>query len=342
MIRHSPRSVLEYIWIGGKNEIRSKTRIINNIYPLDEPSRIPEWNYDGSSTWQADSNGDTEIILKPCAIYKDPTRSIDNSDCLLVLCDTYNTNGNPTPTNHRYKAQEIFEYGDIDYDPWFGLEQEYFILLPENSKTINSENGFHYCGVVDDYLEKIIAEQHMQLCIEAGIVISGINSEVAKSQWEFQIGPNCGITAGDDLIVARYLLQIVAEKYNAKIDYHPKPNKNISGSGCHINFSTFSTRSENGIEEIYKYINRLEKTHTELIKLYGNNNHERLTGFHETSSYDKFTYGIGTRNTSVRIPNDVLKNSYGYFEDRRPAANIDPYLATSSLFKICCLDFDTE
>lgn len=342
MIRSPSRTVLEYIWIGGKNEIRSKTRVINNFFSIDDPKSIPEWNYDGSSTWQADSNGDTEIILKPCAIYKDPTRSIGDSDCLLVLCDTYDTSGNPTPSNHRYKAEQIFEYGEIDHDPWFGLEQEYFINLQDYTKNIDYEIGMHYCGIVDNCIERLIAEQHMQLCIEAGILISGINSEVAKCQWEFQIGPNCGITAGDDLIVARYLLQLVAEKYNATIIYHPKPSKIISGSGCHINFSTFSSRSENGIQQIYKYINRLEKTHTELIKLYGENNDLRLTGFYETSSYDKFTYGIGTRNTSVRIPNDIFKKGYGYFEDRRPAANVDPYLATSSLFKICCLDFDTE
>ena len=340
MISNRSKSIIEYIWLGGKNEIRSKTRVINNIYPIVDPSHIPEWNYDGSSTWQADCNGDTEIILKPCAIYKDPIRIIKDTTCLLVVCDTYDTSGNPTHTNHRHKAEQIFQTAYDDHVPWFGLEQEYFIILPQNTKYIENEIGLHYCGVVDNHIERIIAEQHMKLCIEAGITISGINSEVAKCQWEFQIGPNCGITAGDDLIVARYLLNIVAETYNAEINYHPKPCKMINGSGCHINFSTISTRRDNGIEEIYCYINRLKEKHEELIKVYGDNNDLRLTGFHETSSYDKFTYGIGTRNTSVRIPNNVAKQRHGYFEDRRPAANIDPYLATSTLYKICCLNSD--
>lgn len=335
MIQQPSRTILEYIWIGGKNEIRSKTRVINSRYQYHDLSLIPEWNYDGSSTWQADSNGDTEIILKPCKIYKDPTRVINDATCLLILCETYDKNGNPTQTNHRCAAEIIFENDDYQ-EPWFGLEQEYFIMLPEDSKKISQENGLHYCGVVDNYIERLIAEKHMQLCFEAKINISGINSEVAKYQWEFQIGPNRGITAADDLIVARYLLNIVAEKYNAKITYHPKPSKEISGSGCHINFSTFETRNYNGIVKIYEYITKLQDNHQETIKVYGNDNDLRLTGLHETSSYNNFTHGIGTRNTSIRIPNHVVREKCGYFEDRRPAANIDPYLATSSLFKTCC------
>jgi glutamine synthetase len=334
-----PKTILEYIWLGGNGEIRSKTRVINRLlsYRID---LIPEWNYDGSSTWQADSNGDTEIILKPCNFYRDPLRTIDNCNCYIVLCDTYDYNGKPTSTNHRHLAIEIFNKGE-EYKPWFGLEQEYFMETAYSKAFLKGGllSGFHYCGNSNESLERKIAEEHIRACIDIGIQISGINSEVSDFQWEFQIGPCEGIEAGDNLIVARYLLEKIAEKYDVRINYHPKPDKNINGSGCHINFSTYKTRDlEDGIEEIHRCIKCLSENHEELIKVYGNNNDLRLTGFHETSSYDKFTWGIGTRNTSVRIPNQVLREKCGYFEDRRPAANIDPYLATSKLFKICYLD----
>lgn len=327
------KTILEYIWLGGKNEIRSKTKVVHTFLPYD-CTYIPEWNYDGSSTWQADSNSDTEIILKPSAIYKDVLRTITDANCYIVLCDTYDSKKNPTPTNHRFKARELFEKG-AELKPWFGLEQEYFMESPY-STTVSHKDGFHYCGVSDNNVERTIAEQHMELCIKTGINISGINSEVSKNQWEFQVGPNEGITAADDLIVARYLLERVAEKYNTIINYHPKPFKDINGSGCHINFSTNKTRCEkHGIYEIYDIIARLSEKHQELINVYGDDNNLRLTGIHETSSYNKFTYGIGTRNTSVRIPNQTIKDECGYFEDRRPASNIDPYLSTSTLFKVC-------
>ena len=130
----------------------------------------------------------------------------------------------------------------------------------------------------------------------------------------------------------------IAEKYDTIIDYRPKPYANKNGSGCHNNFSTETTRNKNGIKEIYNYINKLETTHQQHLELYGEDNEKRLTGIHETSSFEKFSWGIGTRSTSVRIPIQVFKDGCGYFEDRRPASNIDPYLTTSILFKTCCID----
>jgi glutamine synthetase len=336
MIKTPSKTIVEYIWIGGRNEIRSKTRVFNSFLPFDV-SCILDWNYDGSSTWQADSNGDTEIILKPCSLFKDPFRLIEDGTCYLVLCDTYNTNGEPTLSNHRYKANVLFDNLN-EQEPWFGLEQEFFFShygKLEINEDLNKE-GYHYCGTTQTSNERIILEKHLRMCIESGIKISGINAEVAKGQWEFQIGPCEGIQAGDHLIVARYILERLAEQFQCTINYLPKPTSNVNGSGCHINFSTIGTRNENGIEIIYDYIKRLEKMHKEHIAVYGENNHLRLTGLHETSSVDKFSWGIGTRNTSIRIPNQTFKNKCGYFEDRRPAANLDPYLATSMLFRTCC------
>jgi hypothetical protein len=53
----------------------------------------PIWNYDGSSTYQAEgSNSDT--FLNPVAVYKDPFRPGANNT--LVLCDTYKYNKEAT------------------------------------------------------------------------------------------------------------------------------------------------------------------------------------------------------------------------------------------------------
>lgn len=325
--------VCEYIWIGGNGELRSKTKVLHDIkYGSDE---IPEWNFDGSSTQQAPSDGNTEVIIKPCAVYKDPFRVIDNYRNYLILCDTYDNDGQPLPTNHRDSASTIFNKIGDDVDCWFGLEQEYFIRF--NNCFIHAENnGSHYCGFTNKR-EKIIVEEHLKSCLFIGLEISGINAEVATGQWEFQIGPSQGIAAADQLVVARYLLERIAEKYDATIDYSPKLSENANGSGCHINFSTEKMRNEGGLEEILYCMKKLDEKHEQHIAVYGKDNHLRLTGLHETSSMDNFTWGIGTRNTSVRIPNITKKNGCGYFEDRRPAANIDPYLATSIIAKTCCL-----
>ncbi len=65
--------LLEYIWIGGLGELRSKTKVIYDS--IDDLKSIPVWNFDGSSTAQALNNGtDTEITLIPVKAIPDPFR----------------------------------------------------------------------------------------------------------------------------------------------------------------------------------------------------------------------------------------------------------------------------
>ena len=322
--------IAEYIWLDADNKFCSKIRIINDI------NCIIEWNYDGSSTGQATTKN-SEIILKPVKIFNNPLIKD-----YLVVCATYDNNDNPLNNNHYHKAKEIFDK-NLDEKPWFGLEQEYFFcknngyLGHNNIDPKGHINIRYYCSPTNQHqLGVDIANKHLEYCIKAGINISGINAEVVQGQWEFQIGPCEGIEAGHHMMAARYLLERIAIKENIYIDYKPKPIYNMNGSGCHINFSTQKMREDNGYDIILEAIKKLENNHDYHMKNYGIGNEKRMTGKHETSSYNVFSWGVGSRNTSVRIGNDVFKNKKGYFEDRRPASNIDPYLATSIIFNTCC------
>lgn len=338
------KSLVEYIWLDCNKELRSKTRVYNKcINNIDE---VLEWNFDGSSTGQA-SGKDSEIILKPCALFNDPFRDTNDK---LVLCDTYYSDGISLENNFRYWANDIFN-SKLEEEPWFGLEQEYFIINPSTNKPLGfppngepKEQGQYYCGVgTGKAFGRNIADEHLKCCIKAGIKISGINAEVAPGQWEFQIGPCVGIEEGDHLWVARYLLHRVCENYNVFVTFDPKPVKgNWNGSGCHANYSTKKMRNgsdkNNGLYYIDNAIEKLSKKHIEHMKIYGENNQERMTGMHETASYDKFTDDIANRRCSIRRGNDTVKNKCGYFEDRRPASNCDPYLVTGILFKTTIID----
>lgn len=332
------KSIIEYIWIDGFGNLRSKTKVIDE-WP------IPVWNYDGSSTGQAINDGsDTEITLVPVKIVPDPFRrySSGNTKNCLALCATYKTDDTPALNNNRDQAVQIFK-SNPDLEPWYGLEQEYFMsdsihIGHEHAWPMIKTQSQWYCGIGGKQpSERLIVEEHLEHCVYSGLQISGLNAEVAPYQWEYQIGPCVGIDSGDQHMLSRYILERIAEKYGIEISYKPKITNELNGSGCHTNFSTTETRSHDGLKHIYQYIDKLSQTHSTHIKVYGEGNEVRLTGHHETSSIDKFSYGVGTRNTSIRIPNQVVKDKCGYFEDRRPAANIDPYLVTSIIFKTCCL-----
>lgn len=346
--------VLEYIWLDVASNFRSKTKILTESdIDINDVQSLPTWNYDGSSTGQA-TGTDSEIFLIPCAIFKDPFRQNTNYNAYLVWCNMVDKNSNPLENSTRNLALEIFNvYKDVE--PWFGIEQEYFIIEPKTKYPLgfnySSEHvllqpepqGKYYCGVgADCALGRNIAETHMNFCLYAGIKICGTNGEVAPGQWEYQVGPCEGIDAGDHLWVSRYILNRIAESHGYNISYHPKPlglllgpDADWNGSGMHTNFSTKQMREPNGIEHIYKALNRLSKNHSAHMKNYGLDNTMRMSGKHETSSYERFTFGRANRGASVRIPNIVLKELRGYFEDRRPAANADPYLVTSLILSTC-------
>ena len=330
--------IAEYIWLDAKKKFRSKTKIIP--VSLNEhfiAPTFPDWDYDGSSTGQAEGKK-SEIILCPVYVCNNPLINTVENNVLyskLVLCETYHPGGVPTKSNTRYDCKRDYDICS-DQKPLFGLEQEYFIFDKRIETTPHDllfyETTEHYCGTGQEIEYRKIAQEHMLACIKANITISGINAEVSKNQWEFQIGPSEGLKASDELLVARFLLERIAEKYNLTISYEPKPFTHINGSGCHTNFSTLKMRTpcndKTGLNEIYRVVDNLKKNHKEDIQQFGVSNESRLSGIHETSSYEHFTYGVGNRGASVRINNNTHRLGYGYFEDRRPAANIDPYLVT--------------
>jgi glutamine synthetase len=333
--------IAEYVWIGGGNELRSKARTLI-LDENDKLDNLPNWDYDGSSTKQA-VGSNSEVIIKPRTIFPCPFRKGDN---ILVMCDTFDAEGNPLENNYRNSAVDTFNKC-LEEKPWFGIEQEFFMIdlktnkplgFPRDGEGNPNPQGQYYCsvGAGNAYGREII-DEHYQACLDANIQISGINAEVALGQWEYQVGPCLGIDAGDQLYMSRYIIQRISEKYNVRIDFEPKPILgDWNGSGCHTNYSTESmregTEEKDGLTFIIDAINKLETKHSIHMDAYGTGNELRMTGLHETASFDKFSYGVAHRGASIRIPNKTNKDKKGYFEDRRPSSNMDPYLVTSLLF----------
>tara|TARA_Y100001972_G_C7644231_1_gene323659 strand:+ start:653 stop:1663 length:1011 start_codon:yes stop_codon:yes gene_type:complete len=328
------KAKLEYIWLDGykpTQSLRSKTKIVDNFSGKLED--CDEWSFDGSSTEQAEG-GASDCLLKPVALFKDPV--IKNG--WLVMTEVLNADGTPHESNGRATID------DEDDDFWFGFEQEYFIWDTETDLPIGfpaggfpAPQGPYYCGVGgQNVFGRDIKDEHLDICLDAGLNVEGTNGEVAAGQWEFQIFAKGAARAGDEIWVGRYLLERLVEKYGLSINWHPKPLGQLdwNGSGMHANFSNTFLRTAASKEKVEKVCEAFRPVVKEHIAVYGAYNDQRLTGKHETASINDFSYGVSDRGASIRIPVYTKNHGWsGYLEDRRPASNADPYKVAARIIK---------
>ena len=326
---------LEYIWLDGYTPVpnlRGKTQIKEfDGFPTLE--QLPMWGFDGSSTMQAEG-GSSDCMLKPVRHFPDTTRK----NGVLVMCEVMMPDG-VTPHASNKRATILDDDG-----AWFGFEQEYFFYKdgrPLGFPTAGypAPQGPYYCGVgykeVGSIARKIV-EEHLDLCLDAGINHEGINAEVAKGQWEFQIFGKSSKKAADEMWVARYILQRLCESYEIDVEYHCKPlgATDWNGSGMHANFSTEHLRTVGGKAYFEALMAAFKDNLDDHIAVYGPDNHMRLTGKHETAAINEFSYGVADRGASIREPHSFVNNAYkGYLEDRRPNSQGDPYQIASQILK---------
>ena len=328
------KTKLEYIWLDGykpTQSLRSKTLVQTDFGGT--LGDCPMWAFDGSSTEQAAGN-DSDCLLKPVCIFPDP----DRKNAYLVMTEVLNADGSPHVSNGRATID------DDDEDFWFGYEQEYFLWdtdtdlppgFPLNGYP--GPQGPYYCSVgASNTYGRDCVDEHLDLCLDAGINVEGINAEVAAGQWEFQVFGKGAKRAGDETWLARYVLERTGEKYGYAINWHPKPfgDMDWNGSGMHANFSNGLMR-ESGKEEVFtKICEHFGKNIPRHIAVYGAHNELRLTGEHETESIDTFSFAVADRGASIRIPVATIDGGWkGRLEDRRTASNADPYKVAAAIIK---------
>ncbi len=325
----------EYIWIDGTEptrKLRSKTRIV------PDGKKPPVWGFDGSSTNQATGHF-SDCVLQPVFTCPDPLRGPND---VLVMCEVLNADLTAHPTNTRAGAVAVAKQF-ASFEPKFGIEQEYTFFQdgrPYGWPEVGypAPQGPYYCGVGGTKMPgREIVEAHTLACLRAGLAIEGTNAEVMMGQWEFQVGVLGTVEVGDQLWTARWLLERIAEDFGVDVSFDAKPIKgDWNGAGAHTNFSTKQMRAPGGWDAIIAGCEALGTRVLEHIENYGDGIKDRLTGAHETAPWSKFSYGVSDRGSSVRIPGAVARDKRGYLEDRRPNANVDPYVVSRLMVETIC------
>ena len=178
---------LEYIWLDGykpTQSLRGKTMIVEDFSGKLEDAK--QWSFDGSSTEQATGDS-SDCLLQPVYVIPDPDRFGGNG--WLIMCEVLNPDGTPHESNGRATIDD----GDDDF--WFGFEQEYTLIDLETGLPLGfpkdgypGPQGPYYTSVgAANTKGRDLVDEHLHLCLEAGLNAEGINAEVMMGQWEYQI-----------------------------------------------------------------------------------------------------------------------------------------------------------
>jgi glutamine synthetase len=343
-----------YVWNDNRGDFtKSKSRVVSFVPKT--PDELPLWNFGLPAINDKGEDYAIENFLKPVVLYADPFRGGNNK---LVWCEPVNYDGSPVSYNSRSPCLDAINKVMDTHEPWFGIEQEYCLtesVLGSDSQGTHplgwpragapKQLGYDYMynTGADVTIGREIHEAHFRACLYAGINMFGENAECMPAQWEYQVGPCTGIGCADDLWMSRFILRRVAEDFRVAVSFDPRAfDDDWPASGLHTNFSTKQTRDKaTGMAAIEDAIHKLNLNHNKHMQVYdlakGKDNERRLKGGITNCQPDVFTSGIGARDASVRIPQQVADEGCGYLEDRRPASNADPYAVMEAIVRTTLL-----
>ncbi|CAN7937692.1 unnamed protein product [Ixodes hexagonus] len=326
-----------YVFVDGSLEnVRAKTKTLD--FEPKAARDCPEWTFCGLGTYQwADASAKSEMFLVPVALFRDPFLKGRNK---LVLCESLHHDR--TPLGEKFIHSLYYANRVRSYHRRGGRRLGY---TGRRYLSAAAVTGPYYYGVgADNVVARQVSDAHLKACVYAGVKVSGTNAEVVLSQWEYQVGPLPGVEAADHLWMSRYILHRVAEDFDVIVTLDPKPYKGneFAGSAGHINFSTNDMRDHGGLEFIIKALKKLEAKSELHLTNYdpqkGKSNSRRLNAGMLATPGEDFSADKCSRLGSIRVPRLVVESGRGYLEDRRPGANVEPYLATETLVKTICLD----
>ncbi|XP_003743087.1 glutamine synthetase [Galendromus occidentalis] len=335
------KTVATYIFVDLMNNVCAKARTLD--FEPKSLEEYPLWTFG-----VGDDLENSDATLTPVAVFKDPFL---RGRSKLVVCDT-SRNGKPFGPNGRAACKAAIDRC-ADKKIMFGMEQEYTILDHDGhpyrwpkygQPKIPAETAYYICGVgIDRARGRALSDAHYLACLYAGIEITGTNSEGTPSQWEYQIGPCEGVSIGDHMLAARYVLWRCSEDFDVLVTFDPRPiDGPWTGTGCHVNVSTEEMRSEGGMTHIMEAIKKLSLKTAEHLAAYdpngGKDNLRRLDAAMFCPNVKDFSWGVASRSAAIRIPRLVSDKGCGYFEDRRPSSNCNPYMVAHRMTATICLD----
>eukprot|EP00884_Botryococcus_braunii_P005620 jgi/Botrbrau1/15059/Bobra.118_2s0007.1 len=365
MSNFKERCVATYVWIGedSGNDIRSLRRVLS--YKPNGISDVPVAVCDGTYL-SAPSGLPSVLVLHPASLYDNP-HSPERD--VVVLCQpvwmhipTAEDKGqiHSMAANRRDTCESIMRRAS-DHEPEFVVVQEYSLRDARTNQPLGGahletpKTGKSYCAVGSRFVAgRSFSDKHMDFCLAAKLQVGGNYPLSCQGQFAYLLGPCQGIELADQLIISRWLLQQLSEEFGVIVDMNQNPCPGRwQPTGAFLRYRTTQTSGPQGLAEIHRHMRCLKMNHHTMQNFYrgfSKDNDNLQTAASTAGNAAGFTWGIENRGASVRIPLHVHCQGGGYYEDRRPASDVEPYLATSILvcatlgipFPFADLQFDAD
>ena len=210
---------------------------LNNI--LSSGERV-----DGSSLFSFIEAGSSDLYVVPrySTAFVNPFSEIPALD---ILCSFYNSSGKPLESAPGYilrKAHQEFKQNTGLVFKCMG-ELEYYLSVPKDDENLypaRDQKGYHESAPFVKFHD--FKDQAMRLIAQSGGKIKYGHSEVGNfsdnesyyEQQEIEFLPVEPEDAVDQLVIAKWILRMLADQYGIQVSLAPKITVGKAGSGLHI------------------------------------------------------------------------------------------------------------
>ncbi|HLB43293.1 hypothetical protein A3F06_04095 [candidate division TM6 bacterium RIFCSPHIGHO2_12_FULL_36_22] len=298
--------------------------------------------FDGSSIKGYGHISDSDKLLKVdrTAHYRIQNNNVTTG---LYFCDVYENENTPYLSDPRtlcaYATKKLKE--QMGYIMLVGIELEFYLVKKQDweNNIITPVNQSRYFDLESDSNMTDFKLNTMKALVNAGVDIEKWHSEVGPGQYEISIQYNDPIRVADQLILAKHIIGIEADRAGLKAVFMPKPITKENGTGLHIHFSLWDSQknvfydknSQNLSPIAYSFLAGVMKYISDVSILFNGheNSFKRLVPGFEAPIY--LCYSEKNRSAAIRIPATYNNDNATRFELRCADTFCNPYLAFSAL-----------
>ncbi len=313
--------------------------IIIPVEELEDAARDGVW-FDGSSVEGFARIQESDLFLKPdLNTFAVVPWLTDEGKTARFICDIYRPDGKPFEGDPRFVLKRaLAEAERAGFVFNVGPEPEFYLFKTDSEKrTVPIDYGSYFdLSSHEGYkvIKKIVAALG-----NFGIKVETSHHEVGLGQYEIDFHYGHCLDIADKVVTLKFSAKKIAQMYNMRATFMPKPIMGAAGSGMHIHQSLFDTKAKtNAFYDKNRKYNLSKVARSFLAGQVKHvkamcailcptvNSYKRLVAGFEAPVY--ITWAAMNRSALLRVPKWFgAKSEAARIELRCPDPACNPYLA---------------